>query len=131
MSVRQTGSRLTYGASRYALESDAVVYRNGASATNLLMRVWTDSKATSATGAVTFTIPAATFTTVQFIELTVMRDTADPQFATFCMLRSFTTTTVVAQCFESKQTGVLLGGVIEGLELATSSLIAMVKVTGV
>ncbi|MET0701658.1 MAG: hypothetical protein ABWY93_18565 [Mycobacterium sp.] len=133
MTNRTTASRLTFGGAKYLLENEpgVTIYRSGVSATNLLMRVWTASAVSSATGAVTFTIPAGTFTTVQFIELTVMRDTADPTLAAFAMLRSFTTTSVVGQVFESKNTGVLLGGFIEGLDVASAAVSVMVKVTGV
>lgn len=133
MGFRQTGSRLAHAGTRYLLETDpgALIYRNGVSTTNLQQRQWTDSKASDANGAVTFTIPTGLFTTIHFIDLNVMRDTADARFGTFCMLRSFTLTSAVAQCFESRTSGVLLGGTTEGLETATSSLIVMVRVTGI
>lgn len=133
MSVRQTGSRLAHGGTRYLLETDpgALIYRNGVSTTNLQQKQWTHTLATDATGGVTFILPTGLFSAIHFVDLSVMRDTADPRFATFIMLRSVTLTTCVAQCFESKTSGVLLGGVIEGLEVATSAVIAMIRVTGI
>lgn len=95
------------------------------------LRIWTYNGASSATGALTITIPAGAYTTVLNVCATCVRDTNNPQFATFAMVRSFTNTSVVIQCFESKTTGVLLGGSIEGLELATSSLMVNVTVFGV
>lgn len=133
MSVRQTGSRLSHSGTRYLLETDpgALIYRNGVSTTNLQQKQWTDSKTTDTNGAVTFTIPTGLFTTIHFIDLSVMRDTANPALGTFITLRSFTLTSASAQCFESKNSGVLVGGFIEGLELATAALVAMIRVTGV
>lgn len=133
MSQVRTGSRLSHGGAQYLLETDpgALIYRTGTSPTHLQQKQWTDSKSSDGNGAVTFTLPAGFFTAIHFIDLNVMRDSADPRFATFCMLRSFTLTQAVAQCFESKTSGVLLGGVIEGLETATASVAVMIRVTGV
>lgn len=133
MSQLRTGSRLSHGGTRYLLETDpgAVVYRNGTSTTNLAMKEWTHALATNVTGAVTFTLPVGLFTTIQYISPVVIRDSADPTLATFAMVRSYSTTSIVIQCFESKTSGVLIGGVIEGLDVTSAAVAVMIKVTGV
>lgn len=137
MASLRDNARRTFGGTRYMLETDPgnTIYRNGNmagnSTANLAMKVYTANGASSANGAVTFTLPTGFFSSINYVELNCMRDTADPLYGTFCMLRSVTLTTVIGQCFEGKTTPMLLGGIAEGLELATSSLIVMLKVTGV
>ncbi len=107
------------------------IYRNAAVATNLRPKMWTNSVASDGTGGATISIPAGYFTTVNYVSVSCMRDTAAPAFGTFAMLRSFTTTQIVVQCFESKTTNTLLLSQAEGLELATSALIVMALAVGV
>lgn len=125
MSALRTGSRLAHNGVNYSL----LQYRNIATVYD--PKIYTDSKATDATGAYTFTLPAGYFTALHYTDVTCVRDTNNPAFGTFAMVRSFTTTSVVVQCFESKNTGVLLGGNIEGLEVATSALTVQLFAIGV
>lgn len=132
MSNVRTGSRLAHNGIQYLLANDpgTVTYRTTA-LTGLSPKIFTAMVASNATGAVTIGLPTSYFTTVLFAEANCVRDTADPAFGTFAMIRSFTTSQVVVQCFESKNTGILLGGTVEGLELATSSLNIQLLVIGV
>lgn len=93
-------------------------------------RLFTDAATTNATGQVTFTLPPNYFTTVTMAYPAVVRDTTAPASATFAMLRSISPTAVVAQCFESKTTGVLIGGTIEGLEASGAGIQVLLTVTG-
>jgi hypothetical protein len=132
MSTLRTGSRLAHNGLNYVLANDTglVTYRTTA-ATGLTMKVFTTSATSDATGGVTIGLPVGYFTTVHYVDAVCVRDSASPTVATFAMLRSFTTTSVSVQCFESKTTGVLLGGSIEGLELATAALMVQLMVIGV
>lgn len=93
-------------------------------------RTYSASATTNASGAVTFTLPAGYFTTIAGAVPTVVRDTSAPAQAAFAMLRSVTTTGISVQCFESKTTGVLIGGTVEGLEAAGAGLQVLLTVTG-
>lgn len=130
MSQLRDASRGGFNGVNYALSTELAVYRT-ATQTGLVPKIYTDALATSATGAVTFGLPASYFTTLNSIQATVVRNTADPALATFAMVRSYTATSVVVQCFESKNTGVLLGGNIEGLELTSAAVVVMLMVIGV
>lgn len=94
------------------------------------MMIWQVSGTTNATGAITFTIPAGAFTTVYSVTATAVRDTVNPALACFALVRTYTTSSVVVQVFESKNTGVLLGGNIEGLELSTAATTVLLTVFG-
>lgn len=94
------------------------------------MMVWTTTGTTNATGAITFTIPAGAFTTIYTVHADAVRDTANPALGCFAMIRSYSTTAVTVQVFESKNTGVLLGGNIEGLEVATTAVTVLLTVLG-
>lgn len=85
---------------------------------------------TSATGALTVTIPAGVFTTVLAVVANPLRNTTDPTTACFAVVRSFSATQVVIQVFESKSTGVLLGGNVEGLEATSTATVVSVLVVG-
>ncbi|AGL13873.1 hypothetical protein [Actinoplanes sp. N902-109] len=105
-------------------------YRNGATAGVLKAYTYTD--VTSASGAATFTLPAGYFTAVHWTCPVVLRDTADPSKATFAQVRSASATSVVVQCFESKTTSMLVGGVAEGLEaVATAGIQVQLLALGV
>lgn len=97
---------------------------------NVQLLLYTATGTTNATGAITFAIPAGTFDTVYGAHAQAVRDTASPAFACFAVVRSFTTTSVVVQVFESKMTGVVLGGNVEGLELSTSATTVLLTVLG-
>lgn len=94
------------------------------------MMIWTTSGTTSAAGAITFAIPAGAFSTVYTVNATVVRNSTDATTACFAQVRSFSTTQVVVQVFESKNTGILLGGSVEGLELATAATTVLLTVFG-
>ena len=107
-------------------------YRNSGSAGQLRAKVYTASGTTDATGNVTFNLPAGYFTTVHTATPTVVRNTNDHTLGTFATVRTAGAGQVVVQCFESKTSGVLLGGVIEGLEAtATAGITVTLVVFGV
>lgn len=104
-----------------------LVYTLAASTQQL---VFTAAGTTSASGALTFTLPAGMFTTITSVQASAIRDSAAPGQAAFAMVRSFSTSSVVVQVFESKMTGVVLGGNVEGLELSTSAITVHLAVFG-
>lgn len=132
MSNVRTGSRLAHNGIQYLLANDpgTVTYRTSTQ-TGLSPKVFTAMVASDATGAVTIGLPTSYFTSILFAEANCVRDTANPALGAFAMIRSFTTSQVVVQCFESKNSGVLIGGFIEGLELATSALNIQLLVIGI
>lgn len=99
-------------------------------AANVQGQLYVASGTTSATGAITFAIPAGTFSTVYVVNAQCVRDTVTPGTACFAVVRSFTTTSVVVQVFESKMTNVVLGGSVEGLELSTLATTVHLTVFG-
>ncbi len=107
-------------------------YRNAATA-GLALKVYTAEGVTTATGEVSIDLPAGYFTAVHWAGPMPVRDTAAPTSATFAQLRSLSTSKVVAQCFESKTTGVLiLNTMVEGLEaVATAGITVKLLVVGV
>lgn len=117
MSNKNNASRQQFNGQPYVLDNDVRLhrYQHGATA-NLLLKVYTATGASAANGGYTFTLPAGYFTTIYNASASVVRDSLDPAYATFAMVRSISTTSVVVHTFESKTTGVLLGGTIEGLE---------------
>lgn len=98
---------------------------------DVALRVWCFSGTTSATGALTVTIPAGAFTTVLGVSATPVRNTADPTLGCFALVRSYTNTQIVIQVFESKTTGILLGGSVEGLELTATATPILLTVFGI
>ncbi len=93
-------------------------------------RVWFTSGVTSATGALTINLAVNAFTQVLGVQCTPVRNTADPTLACFALVRSYNASQIVIQVFESKTTGMLLGGMAEGMELATSAITVLVTVFG-
>lgn len=85
---------------------------------------------TNSSGQVTFTLPTY-FTTVHGAWPTVVRNSASPANACFPQVMTLSTTSVLVQVFESKNTGVLIGGVIEGLEASGAGITVTVSVKGV
>lgn len=122
MTNKANASRQGFGGQLYVLNNDTrlVTYQAGASA-GLALKVYTDVGTTNASGGVTFTLPVGYFTTVLSATATVVRGTTDPVGAAFAMLRNYSTTQAQVQVFESKTSGVLLGGVVEGLEATTTA----------
>lgn len=94
------------------------------------LKIYATNGTSSANGALTFTIPAGVFTNVYAATATAVRNTADPALACFALVRSATPTQVVVQVFESKTSGVLLGGVVEGLEATASATVVALTVFG-
>lgn len=132
MSSLRTGSRLSHGGAQYVLATDPgqVTYRTVA-ATGLSPKIFTDSQNTNTSGALTFGLPVGYFTAINFVESQVVRDTNNPALGAFAMVRSYTTSSVTVQVFESKLSGVLLGGTVEGLELGTTAMQINLLVIGV
>ncbi len=120
MTAPRTVTRLTHQGARYVLATDPgqVTFRT-AGATNLSPKLYTDFQMTNATGALTFNLPTGYFTTIQAVQAQAMRDTVNPDIAPFALVRTVTLDTVVVQVFEGKSSGVLLGGVISGLKVAS------------
>ncbi len=94
------------------------------------LKLYSISGVTAANGSITFTIPAGTFTTMLTASAQAVRNTADPTLACFAVVRSLSATQVVVQVFESKTSGILLGGTVEGLELATSAVTVLLTAVG-
>lgn len=89
--------------------------------------VYTATGTTSATGALTFTLPAGMFTSVLSVQANAIRDTVSPGVACFALVRTFSPTSVAVQVFESR-TIVLGGG--EGLEATTTATVVHLAVFG-
>lgn len=85
---------------------------------------------TSAAGALTFTIPAGMFSSITAVHATAVRDTVSATTACFALVRSYTTSSVVVQVFESKTTGIALGGTAEGLEVTPTATSVCLTVFG-
>ena len=132
MSNKRFGSWPSYNGKKVLLDGEPgqVVYRNGFSGPDLRLKVWTDSAVTSGTGGINFSMPAGFFSAVHSVNADCLRDSVNPTFGAFAMVRTVTTTSIVVQCFESKTTNTLLLSQAEGLELA-SSITVMVTVYGV
>lgn len=94
------------------------------------MTVYATNGTTNATGALTLTLPAGLFTGIYAVHADTVRNSADPTVACFAQVRSFSTSTVVIQVFESRTSGVLLGGTTEGLELASGAVAVTCTVIG-
>lgn len=86
---------------------------------------------TAAGGGVTFNLPASYFTTVHAAFVQAVRNTADPTLACFAVVRTKGPSQVVVQVFESKSTGVLIGGVIEGIEASPAGITVDLWVKGI
>lgn len=99
-------------------------------AINAARKTWTDVALTNSSGAVTFTLPSAYLFTITYAGASVVRDSAAPASATFAMVRSVSATSVIVQVFESKTTGILVGGTVEGLEPAGAGVQVLLHVTG-
>lgn len=95
------------------------------------MTVYATSGTTNASGALTLTLPAGLFTGVYSAHAEAVRNSADPTVACFAQIRTLATTQIVIQVFESRTSGVLLGGTTEGLELSTSAVVVYCTVFGV
>ncbi len=132
MADKKNATRQGFNGVRYALENDTrfATYQAGLSG-QVPLRLYTDGAGTTnATGGVTFTLPSNYFTVVYGAVATAVRNSADPTMATFAMVRSWSSTSVVVQVFESKTSGVLLGGIIEGLEASGAGIPVQLMVFG-
>lgn len=85
---------------------------------------------TSTAGLITFTLPTGMFSTITGVHATAIRDTTSAPTACFALVRSYTTTSVVVAVFESKTTGVAIGGMVEGLETTPTATSVCVTVFG-
>ncbi len=95
------------------------------------LRILNATATTTTAGALTYDYSAVGFTAVYGVHLQPVRNTADPTLACFALLRSYSTTQLVAQIFESKTSAVLLLGVnIEGLETTAAAIPVLITVFG-
>jgi hypothetical protein len=85
---------------------------------------------TAAGGGVTFTLPTY-FTTVHIAIPQPVRNTGDPTLACWAVVRTQGPSQVVCQVFESKTSGVLIGGVIEGAEVSPAGITVNLLVKGI
>ncbi len=72
--------------------------------------------ATTSGNSVTFNISAAGFTTVGNVQATAFSNGATVTTAPIAVVTAKSTTSITVSLFESKNTGVLIGGNVEGLE---------------
>ena len=72
--------------------------------------------ATTSGNSVTFNISAAGFTTVGNVQATAFLNGATVTTAPIAVVTAKSTTSITVSLFESKNTGVLIGGNVEGLE---------------
>lgn len=121
-----------YNGKPVVLDNDTrlVTYRAGA-VTSINLRVYTAMGSSASNGGFTFSLPAGYFTTIYSAAAHVLRDSTDPAYATFAMVRTISTSSVVVHTFESKNTGVLLGGTVEGLESCGGGQVIQLTVLGV
>lgn len=82
-------------------------------------------------GGVTFTLPAGYFTTVHIAIPQTVRNTADPTLACWAVVRTQGPSQVVCQVFESKTSGVLIGGTTEGAEVSPAGITVNLLVKGI
>ncbi len=104
-------------------EPGQVIYRHGTNATNLRLKLWTQMITTDANGGATVTFPAGYFTTVNTVTANVVRNSTAVGDAAFVMVRSFSTTQTVLQCFEGRLIVTILLGGTEALE--TTGVVAV------
>lgn len=90
-------------------------------------RVWFTSGTTSATGALTITLPVGVFQQILGVQATAVRNTTNAATACFALVRTYDTTGVALQVFESRT--IILGGG-EGLEATTTATTVLVTVFG-
>lgn len=114
-------------AGKWRAAPDLYAYQDGTPAPG---KTWSGEQSTNASGIATFALPAGYFTTVHVAHATPLRNTAAPGSFCFGFVVSRSATSVVVQVAESKQTGVLVGGVIEGLEASPAGIAVMLTVHG-
>ena len=96
------------------------------------MRILTVTANTTATGSLTYDYAAAGFTSVYGVNAQAVRNTVDPALACFATVRSFTTSQVVVQVWESKTNAVLILGVnIESIEPTAAVTTVFLTVFGI
>ncbi|HET8687910.1 MAG TPA: hypothetical protein VFM18_14810, partial [Methanosarcina sp.] len=84
-------------------------------------KVWIGSVTTNSSGAATVTYSSAGFSSITSVQLTALRNGADVTTAPLAsIVGTPTTTSCNILTVESKNTGVLLGGNVEGLEISAS-----------
>ncbi len=98
--------------------------------TTKVLKVWSGVGTTSATGEVTFTLPTSYFAEVHTAQATVFRNTTNITEYAFAFVRSLSTTSLVVRVGESKTTGVLIGGTIEGAEATGAGITVHASVFG-
>lgn len=95
---------------------------------NIQLTVYNAIGVSDATGSLTFTLPAGLFTSVITVQAQTVRDTVTPATACFACVRSFSTTQVVVQVFESKTSSIQS---IEGLEKTSVATTVLLNVFGI
>ncbi len=128
MTSRRNGSRLAFNGNNYLTSVDpgSCTYRHGTNAV-AAMKVWTDIGTSSATtGQVTFTYPSGFFSSINSVQATTWHTSA----LVTCTVKDVTGTGVTIQVLENKTSGVLLGGIIDGLKTATTQVQVFLTVTG-
>lgn len=130
---RNYASRPRFNGKQVLLDGDLslVQYQNGITPI-AAFKIYTDSTTTNSSGQVSWNLPNGLFTAIHSVQAQVVRNTADPGLGAFCMIRTYGTGQINGIVFESKTSGVLLGGVVEGLEASpTAGIVVMLMVIGI
>ncbi len=93
-------------------------------------RIYTASGTTNTSGLITFAIPAGLFLSVLSVSAQAVRNATAATTACFAQVLSFSQTSVAVAVFESKTSGVLLGGTTEGLEATPTATSVLLTVIG-
>jgi hypothetical protein len=93
-------------------------------------KIFTGAAFTDATGSVTFTFPTGFFKEILSAQATVERNTTDVTRAAFCWVSEWNMTRAIVRVAESKTSGVLLGGTVEGVELSGAGILIHATVIG-
>lgn len=119
------GTGITYNQNTGVISSQAPVYYSngigGSASVNTVTKIWVADVTNTATGTQTITIPANIgFTNILCITATAKGGT-DVTNNPLVTISSSSTTSIGIRVVESKNTGVLIGGNVEGLEMHTST----------
>lgn len=94
-------------------------------------RIYSASGTTNTAGQLTFTLPAGFFTAILSVQAQAVRNSTAATQACFAQVLTYNQTSVAVAVFESKTTGVLLGGTVEGLEPTPSATSVLLTVIGI
>lgn len=104
------------------------IYNSGGLISNL--KAWIGTDTTDANGAWSVDISSASFSNIIAAQVTPQRNSANIGSIPLASIETFSTSLVTGYVVESKLTGVLLGGSIEGLEFAPSGVLVSIVVWG-